>query len=294
MKKFLVFIVLVALGSGGYFYFVSDGFKRPIDLTKDVVVPLQDLSKKVQIALGPKTVGIEDIKMPIEDEPVEEIAQEEAEEAEPVEETKEVIEEDNVEEPEVTVTEEEKGVEIDGAGEIGKAFEKSLNGLIKGIDKALDGYTEKRDQMTAMVDNDNLRDAELVQKNVEKMEALVKELRSRAGDVVESFKAADSEIEELISALPAEERPAVRKNWEDLVEQHVGLYRRFFTREGEAAAAYQRLLRFYANREGKYTYNPDTDRFEFDNPNDKIFAQQMHVEVNRMQRAQGRALKLAD
>ncbi|MEM7618789.1 MAG: hypothetical protein AAF244_05365 [Pseudomonadota bacterium] len=293
MKKLLIVLLLVVCGGAvGHLYLKTEGFKKPVDVEQHIVSPLKALVKSVSSALGPQKLGVDDLQIPqnlpitpdVEDVrvPSLEVEPEVIEEA--LDEAEEEIEEEIDIQP----------VQIDGAGEIGEQFEDTLNALVEDVKEAMDGYQKMRDEMTSLVEKENLIDAEVVQKNTQKMEELVKELRGRADKFVKSFEDANSNISDLIAQVSVEERSALREKWTGMVNEQIGLYYQFFNREGDAARTYQKFLRFYANNIGRYKYNMVTQKFEFDNLGTQAVADELRAEVNRMRRAQSRALKMSN
>lgn len=90
-------------------------------------------------------------------------------------------------------------------------------------------------------------------------------LNRSADSVMAVFAEYDKKMEKLLGTAPDDLRTEIAAQWEEMRTTQLSDYVAFFEKEDRIIAAYQDLLKFYAQHSASYTVNVETESFVFNN-----------------------------
>ena len=257
--KYIIIVVVVGLAALGWFTFSSQQEKAPIE---EFVVVEED---------------VEDTGLVIDPSP--ELAQEE-----------EVVEEPAPFIPDVAEVEEQEAV-LSADASIEERFEFTLNAMLRDVAAKTQEYQKIRKVMQELAHPDSFADPQYIEENFLLFQEVVPQLYEKSSEILRAFENADSEIKTLASEKSEEARAVILQQWQKLKQEQAGAYQKFFELEGDVIQAHDRLMRFYYTKREFYAVSAETGQIEFLRENDERLARKLHLQLNRMNRAQDNMLQ---
>ena len=143
-------------------------------------------------------------------------------------------------------------------------FEDFLNNFLQGVYSEVQEYKTSRSVMDALLEPDNLRDADYIAENAQMADSTSMSLQLQMNDILNTFEDADVRIQELLSQLDEETQVRLQARWDNMRNENVSKLVTFFDTEQEILSAQLGLIRFYNDNRAEMSVDTENDRVLFE------------------------------
>lgn len=181
-----------------------------------------------------------------------------------------------------------------GASEdLSKAFEDTLNTLLKSVQVKATSYSKDRAALFAMMSPQAIgasKDLGTYSLDVQRRAAI---LRAAIDEIMLSFERANASVDDLLYTQVQDEetRQALLESWQTMKGEQVSRYLSFFDGEEQIITAQLNLMALYTAQEDGLRYDEQNQRLVLSDPQDQTKADEILSFIDELQQEQAQAVK---